>query len=119
MKKKSKPSDYDLHKSLNDLSSQLQKEGFGLAPEELQELKNAAARELSSHKSFKELKDNSERVVNYLAEYFDTFILLGYDSKGERIQLQFCDSALKEDALMKFLEQVFIKYHRQRNESDT
>jgi hypothetical protein len=112
MKKKAKPSDYGLYKSLKELSSQLQTEGFSLSPEQLHDLKVQIAQEMSIHKSVKEIKNNTQKIVNYLAEYFDSFILLGYDSKGERIELKFCDTALKQDALMKLLEQIFIKYHR-------
>lgn len=118
MKKKAKPSkvDLDLTKSLDNLSKQLAKEGFSLTPEQLKDLKSTVAQELAIHKSIKEIKNSSKNIINYLGEFFDTFILLGYDSKGERVILQLCDSALKEDALAKFLEQTFIKYHRQKNE---
>jgi len=112
VKKKPKSSDYGLYKSLKELSSQLQTEGFSLSPEQLRDLKAQIAQEMSVHKSFKEIKNNTQRIVNYLAEYFDSFILLGYDSKGERVELRFCDTALKQDALIKFLEQIFIKFHR-------
>ena len=124
MKKKKKDNeektdDYDLYKSLNSLSEQLSKEGFALTPEELGDIKHQISQELSFHKSIKEIKDNTDGIVHYLAEYFDTFILLGYDSKGERIVINFFDTPLKQDAIFKLLEQIFIKnIQRVRNGDD-
>lgn len=104
-------SDYDLYKSLEKLSKQLSKEGYGLSAEELENLKSQLDYFQVNQKKLKDFETNIQTIINFMAEYLDTFIILGYDVEGNRIVFQHHqDSPLKQDALFKLLEQTFIKF---------
>jgi hypothetical protein len=104
-------SDYDLYKSLEKLSKQLSKEGYGLSAEDLENLKEQLDYFQLTEKKLKDFESNIETIINFLTEYLDTFIILGYDLEGNRIVFQHHqDSPLKQDALFKLLEQTFLKF---------
>ena len=110
-KKNDKPDDYDLFKSLERLSKQLQEEGYSLSPEELAYYKDSIDVKHVENKKFKDFENDVRNISNYLSEYLDTFIVLGYDLEGNRIVFRnHKDSSLKQDALFKLLEQTFIKF---------
>lgn len=44
-----------------------------------------------------------------ITEYLDSYILFGYDTKGERIIVQHANSARDRDAIMEFLKTIFIQ----------
>ena len=49
-----------------------------------------------------------------ITEYLGSYILFGYDIKGDRIIIQNCENAKDRDALMEFLKIIFFK---QQNEN--
>jgi hypothetical protein len=102
--------DYDLFKSLENLSKQLSDEGYSLTSEELDDLKDQIDYFQHNNKRLKDFEANAENISRYISEYLETFIILGYDLEGNRIVFQHHgDSTLKQDALFKLLEQTFIK----------
>lgn len=44
-----------------------------------------------------------------ITEYLDSFMLFGYNTKGERIIVQHAQSARDRDAVMEFLKTIFIQ----------
>jgi len=111
-----KKSDYDLFKSLESLSDNLNKEGYAISPEEIEYLKEQIDYEHVNERKIKDFNTNVKNISNYLSEFLDTFIILGYDMEGNRIVFQnHQDSTLRQDALFKLLEQTFVKFvQRQR-----
>ena len=116
---KKKESDYNLHKSLEKLSQSLDKEGFALSADELEYLKGQIDFEHVNDRKIKDFNANIKNIVNYMSEFLDTFIILGYDFEGNRVVFQnHHDSTLKQDALFKLLEQTFIKFVQKHRGGD-
>lgn len=114
-----KKSDYNLHKSLERLSQNLSKEGFTLSPDELEYLKNQIDYNHANERKIKDFNDNIKNIINYMSEFLDTFIIMGYDYEGNRVVFQnHNDSTLKQDALFKLMEQTFIKFVQKHRGSD-
>jgi len=44
-----------------------------------------------------------------ITEYLDSYILFGYNTKGERIIVQHANSARDRDAVMEFLKTIFMQ----------
>lgn len=114
-----KESDYNLHKSLERLSQNLSKEGFTLSLDELEYLKDQIDHEHINARKIKDFNDNIKNIINYMSEFLDTFIILGYDFEGNRVVFQnHNDSTLKQDALFKLIEQTFIKFVQKHRGGD-
>jgi len=114
-----KKSDYNLHKSLEKLSQNLDKEGFALSADELEYLKSQIDFDHINERKIKDFNASIGHIVNYMSEFLDTFIILGYDFEGNRVVFQnHNDSTLKQDALFKLLEQTFIKFVQKHRGGD-
>jgi len=114
MSKEKKKNDYDLHKSLEDLSTQMNAEGFALSSEDMESLFENIDNEALNEKRIKSAEANIGAIMNFLSEYFEAFMILAYDLNGDRIVFQnHGDSSLKQDALFKLLEHTFIKFVQQ------
>jgi hypothetical protein len=44
-----------------------------------------------------------------ITEYLDSYILFGYDTKGERIIVQHANNSRDRDAIMEFLKTIFLQ----------
>jgi hypothetical protein len=44
-----------------------------------------------------------------ITEYLDSYILFGYDTKGERIVVQHANNSRDQDAIMEFLKTLFLQ----------
>lgn len=48
-----------------------------------------------------------------ITEYLDSYILLGYNTNGERILIQHAPAAKDQDAILEFLKNIFIQHQNQ------
>jgi len=57
---------------------------------------------------------DADQIKNILSEYLDTFLILGYDTKGERVFVFNADTPAKKDALYEHFKSIFVKLLEQQ-----
>tara|TARA_R110000824_G_scaffold238613_1_gene427359 strand:- start:221 stop:550 length:330 start_codon:yes stop_codon:yes gene_type:complete len=76
--------------------------------DELRELVERALRQnITEKKVFKRRHDLAQRVSNILAEYLDSYILLGFDFHGKHVDLKAASTPQQIEALNSFLLKYF------------
>jgi hypothetical protein len=60
------------------------------------------------------VKRDFSMLKDHIAEYLDSFLVLGYTMEGERVVIQAFKTSKDRDAMVEFLKTIFIK---QQNEN--
>ena len=76
--------------------------------EELREMVEKALKQtVKDKKVFKRRKDLAQRIGNIIAEYLDSYILLGFDFQGRHIDKKTAATTQQSEALNSFLLKYF------------
>jgi len=76
--------------------------------EELREMVERALKQsIKDKKVFKRRKDLAYRISNIIAEYLDSYILLGFDFQGRHIDIKSATTPQQSEALNSFLLKYF------------
>jgi len=82
--------------------------------DELREMvENALKQSIKDKKSFKRRRDLAHRISNLIAEYLDSYILLGFDFQGRHFDIKSASTPQQTEALNSFL----LKYFAQETQS--
>jgi len=57
----------------------------------------------------KKRRPSEDMLMNILSEYMNGFVLVGYDTQGNRMSLKYAKNDSQEDALIEQLRCIFIK----------
>ena len=82
--------------------------------EELREMVEKALKQsIKDKKTFKRRQDLAHRISNIIAEYLDSYILLGFDFQGRHLDIKAASTPQQAEALNSFL----LKYFAQETQS--
>ena len=76
--------------------------------DELREMVERALRQsIKDKKVFKRRQDLAQRISNIIAEYLDSYILLGFDFQGRHLDIKSASTPQQVEALNSFLLKYF------------
>ena len=89
-------------------------QNFHEEDEELREMVEKALKQsIKDKKTFKRRQDLAHRISNIIAEYLDSYILLGFDFQGRHLDIKAASTPQQAEALNSFL----LKYFAQETQS--
>ena len=89
-------------------------QNFQEEDEELREMVEKALKQsIKDKKTFKRRQDLAHRISNIIAEYLDSYILLGFDFQGRHLDIKAASTPQQAEALNSFL----LKYFAQETQS--
>lgn len=78
------------------------------------ELQRALDKWFKDNQSDNKIQERDYHLLkSVITEYLDSYILLGYNTKGERILIQHVPVAKDQDAIMEFLKHIFVQQQNQ------
>lgn len=60
----------------------------------------------------KEAEEYREHIEKFLREYLKSYVILGYDTHGERVLFTHADTSEEKDALLTYLTKYFIALNK-------
>ena len=118
-----KPKKIDASKPINNIPPLIPGKMYSIKDEDLEPdvkeyintlLKEQIQAETIEFQNKKLKQINSDQIKSILSEYMNTFLILGYDTKGERVFVFKADSADQKDALYEQFKSIFIKLMEQQ-----
>ena len=76
-------------------------------------VEKALKQSIKDKKTFKRRQDLAHRISNIIAEYLDSYILLGFDFQGRHLDIKAASTPQQAEALNSFL----LKYFAQETQS--
>ena len=78
------------------------------------ELQGALDAWFKKHQTESKIEERDYQLLkSVVTEYLDSYLLMGYNTQGERILIQHATSAKDQDAIVEFLKNVFMSHQQQ------